>query len=232
MSQKSKKKRQAVLSPAGVLPPRQGIVPPSGRSAIDTLPADDLEPEANSEAMPGWLFILMIVLAYWGMLHLDRYAGGFSQMVYGPYESYKQLADLQPKSGAEMLVAKGESVYGMVCIACHQASGLGSPGQYPPLAGSEWAQGPANRVIRIPLHGLTGTIQVKGQTWTGLSMPAFGGAPPLDNDENMAAVLTYVRQAWGNKAPPITPEQVKAVRAESASRSSPWTPEELLKLPE
>jgi len=91
--------------------------------------------------MPGWLFILGIVMVYWGMLHIDRYAGGFSQMVYGPYQSYKQLADIQPNSGAEMLVAKGEAVYGdgLHCL---------SPGQpawvrrsVPALAGSEWASG-------------------------------------------------------------------------------------------
>jgi mono/diheme cytochrome c family protein len=194
------------------------------------MPADDAEPQADTAAMPAWLFVLLIVLVYWGMLHLDRYAGGFNDQVYGPYQSYKQLADIQPKSGAEMLVAKGEVVYNMLCFACHQTSGMGSPGQYPPLAGSEWAQGPAERVIRIPLKGLTGPIQVKGHTWTGVSMPAFGTTPPLDDDENLAAVLTYVRQAWGNKAPPITPEQVKAIRAAIASRSSPWTAEELLKI--
>jgi mono/diheme cytochrome c family protein len=192
---------------------------------------DDVEPEADSAAMPSWLFILLIVLSYWGMLHLDHYAGGFNAMVYGPYESYKELAGLQPKSGPEMLIAKGEAIYGLVCIACHQSTGLGSPGQYPPLAGSEWAQGPASRVIRIPLHGLSGPLKVNGQEWNA-SMPAFGGAPPLDNDENLAAVLTYVRQAWGNKAPPITPAQVTAVRAETASRTSQWTADELLKVPE
>jgi mono/diheme cytochrome c family protein len=232
MSQKSKKKRTAASTPSGAAPHGSPAVIPARRESPLEMAVEDFEPRADSTPMPGWLFVLMIVLAYWAMLHLDRYAGGFSEMVYGPYESSKQVADLQPKSGAEMLVAKGESVYGMVCIACHQSSGLGSPGQYPPLAGSEWAQGPANRVIRIPVHGLTGTIQVKGQTWTGLSMPAFGGAPPLDSDENLAAVLTFVRQAWGNKGTPITPDQVKAVRAETASRTTPWTPEELLKVPE
>ena len=234
MSQKSKKRKSAPPGPAVHPPPTRPAPIPSGRATVAVVDAvaDDLEPQVDSAAMPAGLFIILIVLIYWAMLHLDRYGGGFNDMVYGPYESYKQLADLQPKSGPEMLVAKGEAVYGLVCVACHQSSGMGSPEQYPPLAGSEWAQGPASRMIRIPLHGLTGTIQVKGQTFTGLSMPAFGTMPPLNDDENLAAVLTYVRQAWGNKAPPVTPEQVKAVRAETASRSSPWTPEELQKIPE
>ncbi len=193
---------------------------------------DEIEPQVDSAAMPAWLFVLMIALVYWGMLHLDRYGGGFNNRVYGPYRSFKELSDLQPKSGSEMLVAKGESVYALICAACHQQSGLGAPGQFPPLVGSEWVLGSPNRLIRIPLHGLTGNIQVKGQVWTGVQMPAFGGGPPLSDDENLAAVLSYVRQAWGNKAPAITPEQVKAVRAETASRSSQWTSDELLKVPE
>jgi len=188
-----------------------------------------VEPTVENAPAPVWLFVLLMLLVYWGMLQLDRTAGGFSNLVYGPYQSYKELAELQPKSGPEMLIAKGEALYGIVCIACHQPTGLGSPGQYPPLAGSEWAQGPANRVIRIPLHGLSGPIQVKGQTWNA-AMPAFGTMPPLDSDENLAAVLTYVRQAWGNQGDPITPEQVKAIRAETASRSSQWTADELSKV--
>ena len=130
-----------------------------------------------------------------------------------------------------MLIAKGESVYALVCAVCHQSSGLGSPGQYPPLVGSEWVVGSPARLIRIPLHGLAGPIQVKGQNWIG-SMPAVGGGPPLDDDQNLAAVLSYIRSAWGNQAPPISPDQVKAVRAETASRTAQWTEAELLKVAE
>ena len=228
MSQKSNKKK---ITTVGTAAParKQRIDSKASGAALGGL--QDIEPSADATPMPVWLFVVVILLAYWGMLHLDRHAGQFSALVYGPYQSYKQLADLQPKSGAEMLVAKGEAVYGQVCIACHQSTGLGAPGQYPPLAGSDWVQGPATRLIRIPIHGLQGPITVKGQPWNA-AMPAFGGAPPLDNDENLAAVLTYVRQAWGNKAPAITAEQVKSVRAETASRTTQWTADELLKVAE
>jgi mono/diheme cytochrome c family protein len=189
------------------------------------------EPRADASMdVPVWLFILLFILIYWGMLHLDRHAGGFNEMVYGPYVSYRQLAEMQPRSGAEMLFARGESVYAVVCSACHQPSGLGS-GPNPPLAGSEWVTGSSGRLIRIPLHGLTGPIEVSGQTYNA-SMPGFGNMPPLDDDENMAAVLTYIRQSWGNQASAITPEQVSAVRAETAGRTAPWTAGELLNLPE
>jgi hypothetical protein len=81
----------------------------------------------------------------------------------------------------------------------------------------------ANRMIRIPLAGLAGPVQVAGQPWN-LAMPAMGAALP---DDDLAAVLTYIRQSWGNKASAVTPEQVKAVRTEVGNRTQPWTVEQL-----
>lgn len=78
-------------------------------------------------------------------------------------------------------------------------------------------------MIRIPLAGLSGPVQVKGQEWN-LSMPAMGAAM---TDEQLAAVLTYIRQSWGNKASEITPDQVKAIRTEVGNRTQPWTAAEL-----
>jgi mono/diheme cytochrome c family protein len=125
MSQKSKKKKsQAVPIPAK--PEREQFVPAPSAPASATV-ADDVEPQVDSSPMPSWFFIVLILLVYWAMLHLDRYAGGFNELVFGPYQSYRQLTDLQPKSGPELLIARGEAVYGLVCIACHQASGLGAP---------------------------------------------------------------------------------------------------------
>ncbi|HEY6167065.1 MAG TPA: cytochrome c, partial [Verrucomicrobiae bacterium] len=105
---------------------------------------------------------------------------------------------------------------------------MGKPGQFPPLVGSEWvnAKG-ANRVIPIPLFGLTGPIVVKGQEWNQ-SMTAMGGSL---SDSDIAAALSYVRNSWGNKAPFVTPEQVKAVRAELGNHG-PMTAEDLKKRPE
>jgi mono/diheme cytochrome c family protein len=78
-------------------------------------------------------------------------------------------------------------------------------------------------MIRIPLAGLSGPVQVNSQSWN-LAMPAMGAALP---DDDLAAVLTYIRQSWGNKASAITPEQVKAVRAEVGNRTQPWTADQL-----
>src|ERR1041385_2223611 len=163
MSQKSKK-NNPVPGPAPVPPsdPRRRSAP-TGPAALWA--ADDFEPEADTSAMPGWLFVLMIALVYWAMVYLDHYAGGFSNVVFGPYHSSKQLADLQPKSGPEMLIAQGATLFVTYCSACHQSTGLGNPGQAPPLVGSEWVLGTPNRLARIPNNGLTGPISVKGQTW-------------------------------------------------------------------
>ena len=118
-------------------------------------------------------------------------------------------------------------MYENICGLCHGNDGLGKPSQAPPFAGSEWALGSPNRMIRIPLAGLAGPVQVNGQTWN-LAMPAMGAALP---DDDLAAVLTYIRQSWGNKGSAVTSEQVKAVRAEVGNRTQPWTAEQLNAIP-
>lgn len=117
----------------------------------------------------------------------------------------------------------GKVVYSTTCAACHQATGEGVEGTYPPLAGSEIVNGDEAKVIRIVLHGLTGPVEVAGETYSGM-MPPWGG---VLKDPELAAVLTYVRGAWGNKAAPITTAKVAAIRAATASRTTPWTAAEL-----
>ena len=115
------------------------------------------------------------------------------------------------------------------CAMCHQANGLGVPGSFPPLAGSEWATA-ANAAlpIRVVLHGLQGAVTVKGQKFNG-AMPAYGTMQPM-SDSDVAAVLTYVRSSWGNAASAVTPAQVAAERSATASRTTPWAPADLAPL--
>ena len=117
----------------------------------------------------------------------------------------------------------GGSVYATTCAACHQATGEGVAGVFPPLAGSEWATGEEAKVVRILLHGVTGPIEVAGETFNGM-MPPWG---PTMKDADIAAVLTYVRSTWGNKGTPITTASVAKIRAATASRTTPWTAAEL-----
>lgn len=104
--------------------------------------------------------------------------------------------------------ADGAKAY-TTCLPCHQANGEGLPGAFPPLAGSEWVNGPAENLIRIQLRGLMGPIKVKGAQYNSVMPPNAAMS-----DEDIAAVLTYIRSNFGNNAPTVTPEQVKALRSE------------------
>jgi mono/diheme cytochrome c family protein len=201
--------------------------------AKTTATAAAAEPGFRLTPVPVLLFLLIGLLVYLGQLYLDQYGGGFHAKVYGPYDSWKMVQDLQPKGADDLVFAKGKKVYNdMGCAACHQANGLGTPGQFPPLAGSEWVLAPGpNRMIRIIQNGLEGPIKVNGVDWS-LAMP--GGLGAILSDEDFAALLTYIRgnKEWGNNASLITPEQVKAAREQFQGRQTPWRAEELLAIPE
>ena len=178
------------------------------------------EPKAGGKAVPIWLIVLLFVLGYWGMVFFDQHGGWFSSDVYIPYRSVAEVQTFQPVAGEEWRT-RGKTVYENVCALCHNTDGTGKPGQAPPFVGSEWVLGSPERMIRIPLSGLTGPVTIKGQAWN-LSMPAMGAAL---SDDDLAATLSYIRNSWGNKASVITPEQVKTVRAAVGNRTQPWSVE-------
>lgn len=191
--------------------------------------------EQNSPDLGGpkpWVFVLMFFLVYWGINYLDGHSGGFNAKVYAPHKNATAVANLKvQKSPEELAFESGGRVYRGICAACHQPNGKGSDNAgYPPLAGSEWVlnQSP-DRVIAIINNGLQGPIEVSGQTYGKVAMPAQGGAL---SDEDIASVLTYIRRNsdWGDEhnLSVITAEQVGKVRADIADRSSPWTTEELI----
>jgi quinoprotein glucose dehydrogenase len=99
----------------------------------------------------------------------------------------------------------------MLCGACHGQSGEGGAAG-PPLAGSEWVNGPVENLIRIQLRGLIGPITVKGVEYS--QFPAGMLPMAYQTDEQIAAVLTYVRSNFGNNSGPVTPDQVAALRSE------------------
>jgi mono/diheme cytochrome c family protein len=139
------------------------------------------------------------------------------------------LAGLGLASAPAEAQADGAKVYATVCASCHMANGAGVPGAFPPLSESQWVTGDEAVLAKIILHGVTGEIEVAGEIYAGM-MPPWGGG--LD-DEEIAAVATYVRSNFGNDAGPVTEDLVKRVRAEhAASRKTPWTPQELLAAPE
>ena len=131
----------------------------------------------------------------------------------------------KPAAGAtaQEKLPDGKQVYATTCAACHQATGEGVAGVFPPLAGSEWVTGDESKLALIILHGVTGPIEVAGETFNGM-MPPWGGTM---KDADIAAVITYVRSAWGNKATPVTAAKIASIRAAHTSRTTPWTAAEL-----
>jgi len=105
------------------------------------------------------------------------------------------------------LKAQGEKVYGANCASCHQANGQGLPGTFPPLAGSEYTNGAADKHIQTVLKGLNGSITVLGKPYNG-AMPPWAQL----TDDDLAAVITYERTSWGNHGSVVTSDQVKAQR--------------------
>jgi mono/diheme cytochrome c family protein/glucose/arabinose dehydrogenase len=134
-----------------------------------------------------------------------------------------------PNSPIAKAYAMGEEIYGReaYCQTCHQADGkgLGATG-YPPLAGSPWVTGDPDRLIKLVMHGLYGPMEVLGKQYNGqVPMTAYGG---LMTDEEMAAVLTYVRNSFGNEAPMIKPEDIGRIRTATAGRNEMYSTTELL----
>lgn len=108
--------------------------------------------------------------------------------------------------GYSQNAAKGKVVYDKVCVACHQPTGAGIPGAFPPLAKSDYLNSDLNRTIKGVVKGLKGPITVNGKKFNG-AMPA-----QALSDQQIADVLTYVYASWGNSKKVVTPAMIKAQR--------------------
>lgn len=117
----------------------------------------------------------------------------------------------------------GARIYAASCQACRQADGRGRGTEFPPHVGSEWVRGREDRLVLIILHGVTGEIEVEGETFNGL-MPAWG---PAVGDADEPTVATYVRGASGNKSAPVSVASIERTRAAFATRTTLWTVAEL-----
>jgi mono/diheme cytochrome c family protein len=208
---------------------RQSSQSVGGRSS-GAIKEVDTEPKAERQPVPVFLIVLLGALLFWGDMYLVEHGGELDARVYAPYRSVSELASYRPKGEGDLLKAEGQKIYKQYCAACHQEDGHGNPSAFvPPLAGSDWVTPKdPGRIIRIVLNGLQGPITVNGKQWGQAAMVPWRDAL---NDEAVAAVLTYVRNDWGNKAPPIKPEEVKPVREETKNRAGNFTPDELLQIP-
>ena len=143
--------------------------------------------------------------------------------------SIASLAAAQDAPPSEVMT-KGQQVYMMICFACHQPTGLGLPGMFPPLASSDWASATKpDRLIRMVLHGVAGPITLNGKPFTTPApiMPPQGASL---SDDQIASVLTYVRNSFGNKGSTVTADQVKTIREAEKARTAMWSQAELEKI--
>ncbi|MES2099638.1 MAG: cytochrome c [Pseudomonadota bacterium] len=177
------------------------------------------EPSERSRPIPLIVALITLAVVVTGVLYIL-----FSEP-FGPADlgDRRTLADLRPAVARPGQGADGQQVFNANCVACHQATGKGLPGVFPPLDGSEWVTGDARVLANIVLHGVTGEISVAGQTYKG-AMPAFAQL----GDAELAAVLSHVRSAWSNKAAAIKADLIAAERKASA-RTTPFAGSDELK---
>ncbi len=183
------------------------------------------DPQDGYEPIPLWLVTFIMIVVFWGGMYLAYNSGGFQSNVFDPSRTAWAGGGAAQEKAAPDPIALGRRVFTQNCVVCHQATGLGVAGQFPPLAGSEWVLSEGwhgdNHLVKILAHGLQGVVQVKGETYNN-AMPA-----QKLTDAQIANVLTYIRSEWGNNAPPISEAFVAEVRAQSADRTEPWTQAEL-----
>jgi len=134
----------------------------------------------------------------------------------------KNISDEEFKLGHEVFNREAH------CATCHQENGTGMPKMYPPLKGP-WVTGSEERLIKLALHGLMGEMEVEGKKYGVPGMPPMTPFKDMLNDKELAAVLTYARNSFGNKASRIDPATVARIRASEKTRGMFWNPAELLK---
>jgi len=192
------------------------------------------EPRVGLEPLSMWLIVVYGLAIFCAGAYLGRYSGNFSgdslDPMTGPPPTKKGAATQGPGQQEELSPRdRGKKIFAANCQTCHQASGQGIPGQYPPLAGSEFTTGGSRRPAMIVMKGLQGPVKVKGQQ--------FGTAvmQPWDKtltDQKIADVLTYERSDWGNSASSVTAEQIAALRKELASHPESFNEHDILAVPD
>jgi glucose/arabinose dehydrogenase len=157
---------------------------------------------------------------------LDNNKGRIWRVTYsGDDAESRQATRPQLEDDRDLMVAAskglGADIYLAHCATCHQGQGGGVPGEFPPLTNSDWVSGDKGRLIAMVLHGLEGPIEINGDLYDEL-MPGFA----FLDDEDIAALLTFVRTSFGNTAEPVHDSEVRLVR-NSEDRESPWQASEL-----
>lgn len=172
------------------------------------------DPREQDRPVPWAMVLLSAALVLFGVVYI-----ALSDVdTPGSWGDGRVAAELVGERRPAQAGVDGAALYGALCAACHQASGQGLPGVFPPLAGSEWVVGKKDTAVAIVLYGATGPLTVKGTVYNG-AMPAFKDQL---GDAELAALLSHVRAQWGNQAAPVSAEAVAAVREQWRERSGPF----------
>lgn len=178
---------------------------------------ENVDPHERITPIPTAVWFVTLIMVAFGVIYIFI----SEPLTNSQYGDMRTVADLSGTPAVADAGAAGgvdgKTVYAAQCAACHQATGQGVPGVFPPLDNSEWVQGDARIVANILLHGVNGELEVAGQTYQGM-MPPF----PQLSDEELAAVATYIRSAWSNKADAITADFIKTEREAGAERTGPF----------
>lgn len=168
------------------------------------------DPNERVRPLPRLLVVVVVTMLAWG----GWYLGTSTPQVDATLGDARTEAGFTVATGGAV---SGAQVYAGKCAGCHQASGAGVSGVFPPLANSPWVTASETRLVQILLHGIQGPIDVLGATYNGL-MPSWKSL----SDDEIAAVATYVRSSFGNSATPVAAATVATERARTASRAAPW----------
>ena len=177
------------------LPDPQLAIQPSAPDFVET---PDVIPTASGhQSVPVWIYLV----CGFALFMAGSSFTGFAYFGEGLYDQGPGGPVLSSNSGAEAVVtdpvALGKKVYNGNCANCHQPTGEGQPGTYPPMVGSEWVLGSKERLAAILLHGISGTLSVKGASYSNNVMPAQAA---ILTDTQIANLMTYIRKSWGNTA--------------------------------
>lgn len=177
------------------------------------------DPEEAVRPMPVAALLVAAGMVVWAVVYILS----TEPLTLSQFGDQRTRAELSGPVAAAGGAVDGKALYAAQCAACHQATGAGLPGVFPPLDGSEWVQGEPRVLANILLHGITGEITVKGNKYQG-AMPAF----PQLSDAELAGIASFIRGNWSNKAEPLQAELFAKERADG-SRITPFEGEAALK---
>ncbi len=177
------------------------------------------DPEEAVRPMPVAALLVAAGMVVWAVVYILS----TEPLTLSQFGDQRTRAELSGPVAAAGGAVDGKALYAAQCAACHQATGAGLPGVFPPLDGSEWVQGEPRVLANILLHGITGEITVKGNKYQG-AMPAFAQL----SDAELAGIASFIRGNWSNKAEPLQAELFAKERADG-KRTTPFEGEAALK---